>query len=95
MPLLKVYRISARYCFVKSDVSVVITACPISEPMLPRTHPNAILFHCTYCRGAMGTLMPVAEGEKVPSGMNAVHGVVHRLWPADFATLTNMEHEYR
>lgn len=46
-------------------------------------------------RGAMGNLMPVAEGEEVPSGMDAVHGVVHRLKPADFAKLTNMEHEYR
>lgn len=43
----------------------------------------------------MGNLMPVGEGEAAPSGMDAVHGVVHRLRPADFAKLTNMEHEYR
>jgi len=30
----------------------------------------------------------------VPSGMDAVHGVAHRLKPADLARLTNMEHEY-
>lgn len=43
----------------------------------------------------MGNLVRVAEGEAAPSGMDAVHGVVHRLKPADMAKLTNMEHEYR
>jgi hypothetical protein len=28
----------------------------------------------------MGNLVQVAEGEAAPSGMDAVHGVVHRLW---------------
>ena len=31
----------------------------------------------------MGNLVRVAEGEAPPSGMDAVHGVVHRLKPAD------------
>ena len=44
-------------------------------------------------RGAMGNLVPLAEGEAAPSGLPAVHGVAHRLRPADFAKLTNMEHE--
>jgi hypothetical protein len=43
----------------------------------------------------MGNLVRVAEGEAAPSGMDAVHGVVHSLTPADMAKLSNMEHEYR
>ena len=43
----------------------------------------------------MGNLVRVAEGEAAPSGMDAVHGVVHRLKPADMAKLAHLEHEYR
>jgi hypothetical protein len=39
-------------------------------------------------------LVALKDGETHPSGLTAVHGVVHRLRPADFAMLTNMEHEY-
>lgn len=46
------------------------------------------------CRGGFGNLVKLGEGETAPSGLTAVHGVVHRLHPRDFATLTNMEHEY-
>ncbi|KAK9824440.1 hypothetical protein WJX72_010266 [[Myrmecia] bisecta] len=45
-------------------------------------------------RGAMGNIMPLREGEEDPSGTGGVHGVLHRLHNEDFATLTNMEHEY-
>ena len=40
-------------------------------------------------------MMRLASGETEPSGCGAVHGVAHRLKFEDFATLTNMEHEYR
>ena len=43
----------------------------------------------------MGNIMQLAPGETGPSGLRAVHGVAHRLRPADFAKLTDMEHEYR
>ena len=43
----------------------------------------------------MGNLVQVAEGEAAPSGMDAVHGVVHRLKLSDVAKICNMEHEYR
>ena len=42
----------------------------------------------------MGNIMPLAEGEVAPHGAPEVHGMVYRLSNADFATLTNMEHEY-
>lgn len=45
-------------------------------------------------RGGFGNLVALRDGERAPSGLTAVHGVVHRLRPSDFATLTNMEHEY-
>ncbi|CAD7696183.1 unnamed protein product [Ostreobium quekettii] len=44
-------------------------------------------------RGAMGNVVPLLEGEG-PMGMDGVHGVLHCLNPADFATLTNMENAY-
>ena len=43
----------------------------------------------------MGNMMRLGPGEAEPSGCGAVHGVAHRLKFEDFATLTNMEHEYR
>jgi hypothetical protein len=46
-------------------------------------------------RGGMGNLVPLAAGEAAPSGLHAVHGVLHRLSATDYARLTNMEHEYR
>ena len=39
----------------------------------------------------MGNLVRRAQGDGAPH----VHGVLHRLAPADFARLANMEHEYR
>ena len=43
----------------------------------------------------MGNIRRLAPGEVAPSGLPDVHGVVHRLRPADLAKLTDMEHEYR
>lgn len=40
-------------------------------------------------------MMRLGPEEAEPSGSGAVHGVAHRLKFEDFATLTNMEHEYR
>lgn len=45
-------------------------------------------------RGGFGNLVKLGPGEAGPGGLAAVHGVVHRLKPRDFAALTNMEHEY-
>ncbi|KAL4448021.1 hypothetical protein ABPG75_005240 [Micractinium tetrahymenae] len=45
-------------------------------------------------RGAMGSLVPLAPGERGPAGLGAVHGVLHRLGAADYGRLINMEHEY-
>lgn len=46
-------------------------------------------------RGAMGNLERLAPGEAAPSGLPAVHGVLHRLTPAEYGQLACMEHEYR
>ena len=43
----------------------------------------------------MGNIRQLAPGEVAPSGLPDVHGVAHRLKPADVAKLTDMEHEYR
>ena len=43
----------------------------------------------------MGNIRQLAPGEVAPSGLPDVHGVAHRLNPADMAKLTDMEHEYR
>ncbi len=43
----------------------------------------------------MGNIRQLAPGEVAPSGLPDVHGVAHRLKPADIAKLTDMEHEYR
>lgn len=45
-------------------------------------------------RGGMGNLVPLAAGQAGPAGLGAVHGVLHRLSPADYGRLANMEHEY-
>lgn len=46
-------------------------------------------------RGGMGNLQPLAAGEAGPAGLGAVHGVLHRLTPAQYGKLACMEHEYR
>lgn len=48
-----------------------------------------------YCRGGMGNLVQLRPGEAGPAGGAAVHGVLHRLAPADYARLCCCEHEYR
>lgn len=45
-------------------------------------------------RGGFGTLVRLAGGEAGPAGLPAVHGVLHRLSPADYGRLACMEHEY-
>lgn len=46
-------------------------------------------------RGAMGNLVRTAGGAASGGAPEAVHGLLHRLSPADFSRLANMEHEYR
>lgn len=43
----------------------------------------------------MGNVVRLKEGSTGPGGLNAAHGVLHRLTSHDFALLTGMEHEYR
>jgi len=46
-------------------------------------------------RGGMGNVEPLAPSQAGPAGLQAVHGVLHRLSAGDYGRLINMEHEYR
>lgn len=57
-------------------------------------HPQCLFGLPSFPR-PQGNLVPLAPGETSPAGLGAVHGVLHRLSPADYGKLACMEHEYR
>lgn len=65
----------------------------------PQCHPAlSLLPNAAYAalRGAMGNLVRIdGAAGAAAEGAPHVHGVLHRLTPAEYAKLANMEHEYR